>query len=331
MNVYHIDKWTAQIIGILAIKIIMNTLTLISFMTTIYDVEDLQSSNAMIKPLFQLLIELYLTVMLLIGFIFTIIHYSIYGFQLFQLLDYYHSLYNQKCMKRIILSIIIAFHVTIIICHIQVPFNKFTIPKTLMTMYSIYVLSMYDYLVWAIVVYYKYGTYQMLDKLRQNIQNKSMQISIQKIAKQIQILALQNQKLNNVISIIVLIFLILNGTYYTIVTTMFMSDIGDKSNYDYIFYMTMIFVCLLFCVHFPMKIDHLLQLINGILSEQYQKNIFHNPLKNDISPGKILFQISLYRKYFQLNLFDCIVINYNFILCYVLFILSYVVIIIQTN
>ena len=330
INVQHIDKWTARTMGILSIKIIISVMMWNCLRTTIYAAEDLESSNAMIKPLFRLLIEFY-SVSISIFYIIIIIHYFINGFQIIQLLDYYHSLYNEKVMKRKILFIITLFHAVVLIGFIQFPYDMFTIPKALMTIYSIYILSIYDYLVWSIVVYYKYGTYQMLDKLRQNIQNKSMEISVQKTSKQIQSLALQNQKLNNIISIIVLIYLFLNGAYFTIVSAMFMSDMNNKKNYDTVLYMSMIFAFLLFTVHFTMKIDHLLQLINGILSEHYQKNILLNTLTNDINAGKILFQISLYRRHFNLNLFDCIVVNYNFILCYLLFLMSNVVIIIQTN
>ena len=324
---------------ILVLNLILNCVISFNLINILFRLEDLKSTRAINKPLFRKIMKIYTTFISPVFSFSALIYFFVYGPTIFQLLDYYHKVYNNLKLKFSQLIAFILFNVIMMFSTIKHDLEELHSIKPLELLMYLYIYNIFlihDYLIWAIVAYYKYGTYRLLCDIHHNlIHYSSTQFSEVDIFQTIQSLALHNHKLNQQISHLLLYFFCVNVTFTVIVFTVFLLEITDTYNYDYVIYMIIIFICFIVAVHFSNKTDMMLNTLDSTIRRRYlwsitKKNL--NPfLRSGKHPVRCLFQISIYRKYFQLSLFDCITIDYNFVLCLIIFISSNILIIIQTN
>lgn len=320
---------------IFAVNFALNGIICLRMVISPPKMNGLRTTIASSKPLFRKIMEFYPPIILPIMTIWFILFYFSYGPKIIKSLDYFHKVYNQNKKKQTLLTIWIVFNLYLLICFKKDTFYLTDPLKLCWRLYSFNIYSLHDFLVWGIVVYYKYGTYRLLCDTHYDLINSTCQIADREILKTIQVLAQQNDKMNRIISIPIIAFFVLNGTFQIILISVALLDTIGNYNYDYTLYNWMLSICFVCSIHFSMKIDQMLTTIGNVLSDRSNWKIASQtespPLALDQQPGKSLFQISLYQKYFQLKLFDCVTLDYNFILSYALFICSYVLIIIQTS
>ena len=338
MNVRPIDLKSRTAMLILAVNVILNCVLCVSMLSSLFQLSDLKSTHAIDKPLFRKLIYFYTPVTSPICTIWNTILYIFYGPNIFRLLDCYHKVYSKTKLKRIALAAFVSIHTILMISYINHGWNDLNSSnplETIVLLYDYIIFSLQDYLVWVIVAYYKYGTYLLLVDIHQNLTNTSTQINENRILKQIQTLALHNHKLNLMVSQLIIVFFVISGIFLVISVAGYVLDTSETYNLDYVLFMGVLFICYIVAVHFSVKIDHALNTINTVLQCKYNQSMTNkqNNPSSALKQHKSLcsLQISLYRKYFHLNLFDCIAIDYTFCLHFALFIFSNILIIIQTN
>ena len=337
MNVRPIDLKNRTTMLILILNVTMNFALCISLLSSLYGMNDLKSTHAIDKPLFRKLIYFYTPVIIPVFTIWNLIYYNLYGPNIVRLLDYYHKVYNKTKLKRFVSATFVSFHSILFASYINHGWSELNLSnplKKILFISDCMIFSLQDYLVWVIVAYYKYGTYLLLVDIHQNLTNTSTQINENRILKQIQTLALHNHKLNQMVSQLIIVFFVLIGIFLVIVSTNFLLDTSKTHNYDYILFIGILLSSFIVAVHFSVKIDHTLNTINTVLQCKYNQSMTNKQINPsiDFSQHKsCLFQIPLYRKYFHLNLFDCITIDYTFCLSFAIFVFSITLIIIQTN
>ena len=336
MNLRRIDCKRRTSILILAWSTILNIILISKFIVSPYQMEAIISTTALKKPLFRKILNLYTRFIAPFFSICNVCSFFFKGPKIIEQLDYYHMVYNANKLKIFIYLIISSNYVLLFIIFTNDGTSTLSNPfAKIWETYVFYLFCSQDYLVWGIVAYYKYGTYHLLCDLHQNLISATSLISEDVLYETIQTLAHHNQKLNNLVSIFVFYFFIVNGTFLIITVTVFLLDKERIFQLDYTMYLMLLFGSFAFAIHFSMKADQMCTTINSVTLKRFHwntKNGFENvQSKNQKQSNRILLQNCLYQKYFQLNLFDCATLDYNFILKFALFVCSYVLIIIQTN
>ena len=290
----------------------------------------MRKTNALKKPLFRKLVILYYHFILPKWIIYSLLFYLIYGPEIIELLDFYNMEYRQTSKKLICFVLTIVCHIIFLVdfLNYQLNFFKQNILNQLLKIYIMYIASLNDYLILAIVAYYKYGTLQLLNQIYQDQLRIYPNIQETFVCQQIRLLAKHNRKLNHLISIEFWIFILAIGTCAQLLIGHTSLQLDLEYEFSFIIYMAFISVCFVCSIHFSMQIDQTLYNIREMLTENHWKT---NSKKSKRDFCRYLFQVSLYRKDFQLNLFNCITIDYCFVMKFVLFIMSCNMIIIQTN
>ena len=321
---------------ILLVNLILCSVNCYTLMSSLLKMNELKSTSAINKVLFRKLIELYAPKIVPLFLVCNITYINVFGSRIVHLLDYYHQVYNQRKVKIKISVVIFIYNVVIGFCSMSHSLYPSKILNSIWYTYLYFILSLQDFMVWTVVAYYKYGTYQLLGQIYQNLINsKNDEIDAEDIIVRIQTLAKHNRKLNQLVSLLIIIFFILTGTFIVIMITIFLLDVASVYSIDYIPYTIFITVCFVCSVHITVKTDQLYNTISDILLTKYYLKAAQNSKTDLIESSKlyakIFFRLSLYRKDFQLRIFDYIPLNYNFLLNFFLFIMSYILVIIQTN
>lgn len=334
-NVRNFKRNNQTSILILVVNLYVNASIIYTYLTEMYNSGSLEDSTAVNKPLYQMLMKIYLPYMLPIFNALQMIYYFLLGPEILRQLDCYHLVYNRRNAKRCFYSLIVIYHIMFGVCFIKSTRRFLSNKITLSKYYSVYLLCMNKFLIWAIVAYYKYGTYQILFNIHQYLQNKlpmnmkEYEVNIPELIRQ---LAQNNKLLNQKISILILLFFILYGTFSVIVICLIL--IG-RNIPELVLYISLIFVSFVLSVRFCTKINLMIDAIcEHILRYQWElssRSTRRKIVPTGNFPGKILFQISLYRDQFELKLFDCVTLDISFVIKFVAFIAVNVVIIIQTN
>ena len=318
---------------ILLVNIVLISIVTYNLKDTISSIDTLRGSSAFTKPLFKKLVELYFKYFLPIGSNFCMLYYAVYGPVIIQLLDFYHVQFNRRSAYVIYIVMVILFHIAYLFEFIQYKLIFFTFEKYhefVFKTYTGYITSVSDYLILAIATYYKYGTYQLLNSVYQGQFEIFPNINEDFICEQIRLVAKQNRKLNKLISILYFNFFIVLGLCYQIVVSLLSLEFSPDFDLSFIFYMSLLFVCIVYPIHFSRQIEKTMYNISQLLSD-YHWRTFDCKKSTKGGAGRYLFQASIYRNDLQLNLFDCITLNYSFIVKFIVFIMSYNMIIIQTN
>lgn len=140
---------------------------------SMYNFNDLQGISVFNKPLFRIMVESYTPIIIPIISVFNLIQYFLYGPKIVQLLDHFHEVYNRRAPKILIFSLILIFQLILVACFTRDSFDLFVTPEvSFWSICAVYMVSLHDYLIWAIVVYYKYGTYAIINKQHHKIKSK---------------------------------------------------------------------------------------------------------------------------------------------------------------
>lgn len=322
---------------ILFVNVMLNLLVIYKLFT-MFNIEHYKEYSTFNKPLFKMMVQIYVPTILPVLCTIGIVHFFFIGPELIQLLDIYHHVYNNRKSKLIVLLLIICFNINFIVCFFPLIVSLISEPKIqLFDLYGYYVLSIHDFIFWSIIFYYKYGTYRTLTNLHQYLSEKLPIFNVDDYSKNIpeliERLAQNNRCLNKLLSICLLIFFVCNGAFYLITISLLLMQ---NIIYDFVINMILVFCCLLCCVHITKQADYSLREIGQLLSK-YQWKLYihsygtHKLVPFGTKPGKVIFQYSIYREYFQLKLFDCLIFDQQFVLYFVIFIMTNVLIIIQTN
>lgn len=189
-----------------------------------------------------------------------------------------------------------------------------------------------------LIIYYKFATLQMLEKILKNLESKQMtQIEFKKIKFEIAKLSITNKELNYLLSF-PMIFSIL--PYITQIITVFSSfsvlNMIETNTYliQFVFYIG-------FISFLERKIQRSLTCIFRKLlkTNLSSSNLFITKfyLHSSMSSRQGHHQLEVielektYRKYFKLSIYELFSINWKFCCTLVLFILNYVVLVTQTN
>ena len=299
------------------------------------EINSMSKTPSMRKPLLTSLVNVYMPYVVPFGSSLNAFYYLLYGPTIIQLLDYYHVVYKSKNMMALFFLLAISQCVLSVWCFQSTIFHSSRFD--FLRLYSVYFMSAHDYLIWAILSYHKYGTYRLLVDLRDylhksmaNINNEEFNIVV---LQKIRLLSKQNIKINRLMSLLIMNYLILNGTYCLLALS---SSLLNSANIRYFLYISLSFISLAHSIYFCCVIDQTLTNINYLFSE-YQwkfanrKHLLSVQQSTTNETGKLLFFISVYRKDFSLKIFDCFTMDFDFFKNLLLFIMLYSVIIIQTN
>ena len=332
-NLRPLDSRSRTSVFILSVNIMLILIILFNLKDTVSNFNTTVKKISFKRTLFPKLIQLHYIIFLPVWIILSIFNYFVYGPEIMRLLDFFYVEYKKMSRKIIVIVLVIIFHIVFILDYVNYQlevFNKKNILKSLFKLYLGYIVIAPDYLILAIVAYYKYGTLQLLKQTYQDQLRIYPNIQEAFVSQQIRLLAQLNRKLNKLISLLFLIFILVIGTSFQIAVCQ--SLLENKLFYDvnFFIYMAYLFVCFIYTIHFSTQIDKIMYNISQLLSEYHWKT--YNCRKSTKGcVGRYLFQASIYRNDFQLNLFDCITMDYNFLMKFVAFIMSYNMIIIQTN
>ena len=323
---------------IFLVNIMLNLSTYFDIFTLLFDMEDMNQTQAIKKPLFLKLIQFYSSILLPTATCACLIYYFLFGWKIIQLLDFYHQIYNRKSMKILSLLLLIIFHYVFLSDYILYQLKSFKqkpVGEALQKSYSVYMVTIVDFLVWTIAVIYKYGTYFMLNELYKKLCLEKTKPKLFYL-QQIVLLAEHNRKLNRLLSITILTFFLINGPSYLITVTLLMLDYYESYHYNYYIYMTILLICTIIPIHITEKILKTLDDIYDILLYQHwkiERNLFPIQCKMKLEKfsKQTIYEMNFYQKDFKLNLFDCLALDYKFLLKFAVFIITNVVIIIQTN
>ena len=325
---------------ILSVNVLLNLIVVFYLKGALDSINAMNVLSAWRKPLFHKLTEIYMDFLLPAGIISFLILYFLYGSQIIQLLDYYHLVYNCVPMKIVSIFLVLIFHYIFISENIDSYLNIEIWSNTIdafMKLATLYIIIIPDYLTLIIVAYYKYGTYSIMKDIHRELIRNLPKIQLYEIFiyKQVRLLAGQNRKLNQMISLFLFNFFLINCASFIITFTVISLEMENAIFYGYFSYMAILFSGLIYSIHISMKINQTLKMICQLLLRyQWKINSQFGKYKltpNSKCPGQVLYQMKLYRNDFDLNLFDCVKLDYEFLLNFVVFIISNVTIIIQTE
>ena len=319
----------------LSVNVLLIVTVSFNLKTTLSCFDTTKKSNSFKRTLFPKLIRLHYNIFLPMWINLSLFYYFVYGPEILGSLDFFYVEYKKTSRKIISLVLVVLFHIVFILDYVNYQlemFNKKCILESLFKLYLGYILVIPDYLILAIVAYYKYGTLQLLKQIYQDQLRIYPNIQEAFVCQQIRLLAQLNRKLNKLTSLLFLIFILVIGTNYQIAVcqTTLENDVLYDANF--FIYLSFLFACFIYTIHFSIQIDKTMYNISQLFSKYHWKTLdcsSKSSTKDGV--GRYLFQASIYRNDLQLNLFDCITLDYSFIVKFVVFIMSYNLIIIQTN
>ena len=332
-NVRSFDFRKRTSMLILSVNVMLIVTILSHFKVALSSFDITNQSNSFNRTLFPKLIRFYFIAFLPMWVILSMLYYFVHGPEILRLLDFFHFEYKKTSRKIISLCLVIIFHFVFILDYKSYQleiFNKKNILESLFKLYLGYILVIPDYLILAIVAYYKYGTLQLLKQIYQDQLRIYPNIQEAFVCQQILQLTQLNRQLNKLVSLLFLIFIIAFGTCILIVMCQSILEKNFFYDFSYQVYISFLFTCFIYPIHFSTQIDKTLYNISQLLSKYHWKTFdCKNTAKCCV--GRYLFQASIYRNDLQLNLFENITFDYSFIVKFVVFIMCYVLIIIQTN
>ena len=332
-NVRSVDLKKRASMLILSVNVVLIVTVIFNLTDTVSSFKIMNSTKSFNRTLFPKLIRFYYIFFLPMWIIFSMFYFFTYGPEILRLLDFFYVEYKKTSRKIICMVLVIIFHIVFILDYSEYQleiFNKNRILESLFKLYLGYILIAPDYLILAIVAYYKYGTLQLLKQTYQDQLRIYPNIQEDFVCQQIRLLAQLNRKISKLTSVLFLIFIIALGTCFQIVVCQTILENNLFYDFSFVIYITFQFACFIYTIHFSTQIDKTMYNISQLLSKYHWRTYnCKNSTKGCV--GRYLFQASIYRNDLQLSLFDCITLDYSFIVKFVAFILCYIMIVIQTN
>lgn len=267
-----------------------------------------------------------------------------YGNSLVRIMD--HRIFKMVYRNWIQSGLIFAFIIVLILAPFLIYFNEL---YELINNRFLFSLALSHYFIYSntllytplfILHYIKYGTLQQLQLIHLKLRNKLM-LSLSEVFERIKFLAHCNELISQKLTLSILSYLCftwiqLISSFYTFQFTTNYIQLVKR-----FLFCTMVLIYLLYIIYLDRKIKSILIAIDENLFEKNYSTetmlIFLFRLKSIrkkkffTEQMRIIEFFQLYSEQFSINLYYLIQINLEFFLKYLLFILSYVVLIIQTT